>query len=71
MPKKPRANPDYVKFDNDSKQKKLTKKHKLQKLEYMKRSYKQSVEWHQRRQKDLDQDLLEINQLELEIEQMG
>jgi hypothetical protein len=70
MSKRPELNPDRVKWDNDNKKKKLTKKHKLQKLAHEKSILEQEARWVKRANESYYRQLLKVNQLEIEIEQM-
>lgn len=70
MTKRPEPNPDRVKWENDQKQKKLTKRHFKQKLDWQRKCLKQQEEWFKRDQERLDEARLKLLQMELEYERM-
>lgn len=63
-------NEDYVKYQNDRKQKKDSIKHLRQRLESDTKAYNSRLQWLARDQERLDKDLLDIKKLEKQIEDL-
>lgn len=70
MPKPSELNPDYVRWGNDKKKKKLIR-HKLKQLiENEKRWLAHDLEWDKRRQEKIAAHVKKIAELEKQLEQM-
>lgn len=68
MKQKRHDNPDFVKYSNDRKQKELTKKHRIQKLQSDLYYYGKSVERYTRW---LEESKLKVKELRSELESLG